>query len=182
MGPSVNYNINKSFPAYPLPFTVNMALAYTGTLWAKDSMPLCKINAEIRADREIVKVDSGKSPASFVEALATEWPHDSLNRWPDEINCHAGIEAIWLNTLCYRVGILIDQAGKRFETHYGAGLRLFNHVQLDWYMIHSPSGYMKTFAGGEGSNGARDKQSGFSITVTRLFSWKTTDKDWFKQP
>jgi hypothetical protein len=159
-----------------------MALAYTGTLWAKDSMPLCKINAEIRADREIVKVDSGKSPASFIEALATEWPHDSLNRWPDEINLHAGIEAIWLNTLCYRVGILIDQAGKRFETHYGVGLRLFNHVQLDWYMIHSPSGYMKTFAGGEGSNGARDKQSGFSITVTRLFSWKTTDKDWFKQP
>jgi len=180
MGPNVSYLKHGGWD--PLPFTINMALAYTGTVWAKDSVPLCKINAEVRADREIVHTDSVKSPQPFWQALSTSWPNDSLHYWPDEINWHAGVEAVWLNTVCYRAGILIDQVGKRFETHYGAGLRFFNHFQFDWYMINSPSGYMKSFFGGEGSNGSRHKQCGYSITMTRLFSWKAGDAEWFKKP
>jgi hypothetical protein len=47
----------------------------------------------------------------------------------EEINWHAGFEATFANMVSLRHGYFFAIAGRRFESHWGIGVRLFDHFQ-----------------------------------------------------
>jgi hypothetical protein len=140
-----------------LPLVLNMALAYTGEILRDDSVSIFAYAGEIRAEKELAQNSDRK----------VQW--------------NIGGEATFFNTASLRTGILFDRSGTRYEWHMGAGLRVYNHFQLDGYFIRSPEGFMKKISGSEGSSGFRDGQIGISLTLFRLFSWNPGDATWWKK-
>lgn len=182
MGPSIHYISPQD--ADPIPFTINLALAYKNTFMIKN-FHFLDVNAEVRADREIVKNYPDKQSDPFYVALYTGFLNDTSSttkeQW-QEVNWHAGAEVTFANTFSLRNGWLIDIAGRRYETHLGFGFRIYDHFQWDFSYIYSPEGYMKGLFTSDGSNGARDGQWSTSITFFRVGSWSSTDGKWFLKP
>jgi hypothetical protein len=63
---------------------------------------------------------------------------------------------------------MYDYAGRREEFHWGLGLSLLNHFDLDWYRIESEKTYV-----------ARDKQWGLSLSVRNPFVFEERDYRWY---
>ncbi|HMD69538.1 MAG TPA: PorV/PorQ family protein [Chitinivibrionales bacterium] len=183
MGPSVYY-IN-SQESDPIPFTINLAFAYKNTFMIKD-FHFLDVNAEVRAEREIVKNYPDKQPDPFYVAMYTGLLNDkedypTLQSNFKAINLHAGAEVTFANTGSIRWGLLSDVPGQRFEAHLGFGFRVYDHIQWDFSYIYAPEGFMKNVFP-PGANGARDGQISTSITFFRVGSWSAKDGKWFLKP
>jgi hypothetical protein len=180
MGPAIFY-VSQS-EKDPIPFTMNAALAYKKDfLFGK--VLIGRLRTEVRANREIVKNYADKPPDPFYKALYTDLLHDTSSTFQqelDEINWHIGVEYTILNSVSLRDGYLFDKVGKRFEHHYGIGLRLLNHFQLDWACIFSPERYLAGLFESEGANGSRHGQWRVSFTYSRMFDWCDNDKTWWR--
>jgi hypothetical protein len=180
MGPSIFYISREE--SDPLPFTVNLALAYQDEFFV-ENFKLLKLSVELRANREVVKTYPDKNPDPFWTAIYTDLINDpsmTSQQEFEEINWHAGIEATFANMVSLRHGYLFDITGRRFEWHWGIGVRLFNHFQYDFSAIFSPEGYMKGLFGiPDGSNGSRHGQYNMTFTFFRMGNWKPHDRKWF---
>jgi hypothetical protein len=180
MGPSVYY-IDRS-EADPIPFTINLALAYQDEFFI-GNFKLLKLSSEIRADREVVKTYPDRQPDPFWKAIYTDLVNDpdmTTGEEFEETNWHLGFESTFANTFSVRNGFLFDMAGKRFETHFGIGVRIYDHFQWDFSTIYSPEGYLKGFYGlPEGSNGSRHGQYHLTFTFLRMGNWSPHDGTWF---
>jgi hypothetical protein len=186
MGPAIFY-VSES-EKDPIPFTINLGLAYTHD-FNIGNLQIGQIRTEVRADREVVKNYFDKPPDPFWKAIWTDLIHDTtalpdttrsrLDNELDEINWHLGVEYTILNSLSLREGFLFDRMGKRFEHHFGIGLRILNHFELDWGMIYAPEGYMRGLFENEGSNGSRHGQWRISFTYIRGFDWRDADRTWW---
>jgi hypothetical protein len=185
MGPSVSYF--DSAKSDPIPFTVNLAVAYKKE-FEVEGVKFVGVAGEFRFDREIVKNHTKGNPDPFYKAVWTDFLFD-----PDEtpkfellqINRHYGGEITFFNTLSLRMGYLIDIVGERYESHHGFGIKLFNHLSFDRAIIYSPAGYGRTYAQRygswkEGSSGARDGQWQWSFTAKRLLNWSVDDLLWWQ--
>jgi|WetSurMetagenome_2_1015567.scaffolds.fasta_scaffold00051_34 hypothetical protein len=181
MGPAIYYVSEEE--SDPIPFTVNLALAYQNAFMI-ENFHFLDVSAELRADREIVKNYPDKQPDPFYVAVYTGLlndPSTTMQEKIDAINWHAGAEVTFANTGSLRAGYLIDVAGKRYEAHVGFGFKVFNHFQWDFSYIHAPEGYLKgPFP--DGANGARDGQWSTSITFFRVGAWSPSDGKWWLKP
>lgn len=180
MGPSISYGGSPD-QADPIPFTINLALAYKNS-FSVASFHLLDVSAEVRADREIVMNYPDKAPDPFYVAISTGLINDksetAKEKW-DEINWHAGVECTFANTFSLRQGFLVDIIGQRYETHVGVGAKCLDHFQFDFSYIVSPEGYMKGVFDNFGSTGARDGQWNLTFTFFRMFNWSPHDIRWF---
>jgi hypothetical protein len=182
MGPNIFYISQQEQD--PIPFTLNMALAYSKDFIQDDDIVISQVRAEVRTDRVIVKNHLDQPPDPFWEAISTGFLHDTSTTFReqlDEFNVHLGAEYTLFNTLSLRSGFLYDDVGARVENHLGFGIKLFNHFQLDQYWIYSPEGYLGWLFHNQGSNGARDGQWGINFTFFNMFKWNSTDKTWWKK-
>jgi hypothetical protein len=179
MGPTIYYVSQTE--SDPLPFTINLALAYQNSFFI-ENFHFLDVSAEVRADREIVKNYPDKQPDPFYKAiftgLITDTSETIQQKW-NEINWHAGVECTFANAFSLRQGILIDVIGRRYETDFGLGIKLYNHFQFDFSYIISPEGYMKGLFDNEGANGSRDGQWNLTCTFFRMFNWGPHDRWWF---
>jgi hypothetical protein len=178
MGPNIFY-ISRD-QADPIPFTVNLALAYKDKFNIAD-LPVLEACAELRADREIVKNYPDRQPDPFYKAIFTGLFNDTSQTVAqkfEEINWHLGCEVSFARIVSLREGLLIDPAGRRFEHHFGFGLSAYDHFQWDFSFIYSPEGYMKGLFP-EGSTGARNGQCNFTFTFFRMFNWSKADGKWW---
>jgi hypothetical protein len=186
MGPSIYYMDESE--REPIPFTLNLAGAYKNDFTVNEEWPV-SVAAELRLDREIVKNYPSMDPDPFYTAFWTDFLHNtdqSASTQIQLINEHLGCEVTGLNTFSLRNGILIDVLGCRYEYRLGLGIRILNHLSLDWGYICSPDGFMKGFsrfvAGYQqmGSTGARDGQWQISLSAFRLLNWSDDDFDWWR--
>jgi hypothetical protein len=186
MGPAIYY-VDET-EKDPIPFTVNLAGAYKNIFTVNDEWPV-SVAAELRLDREIVKRYTDKDPDPFYKAIWTDLLHDADESPSAEIqliNEHLGWEITGLNTLSFRNGFLIDVMGCRYEFHFGLGIQVLNHLNLDWGYICAPEGFMKGFARfladsrQTGNSGARHGQWQISLTGFNLFNWSDDDFKWWR--
>jgi hypothetical protein len=185
MGPAIYY-INPD-NSDPIPFTINLALAYKSEVII-DDLRFLGIAGEFRLDREVVKNYIDRRPDPFYKALWTDLLHDKDETAKFElqqINEHLGGEITILNTVSLRSGFLIDLVGERYEQTFGLGLNFLNHISLNFGFIHSPEGHMKEFSRlfdphKTGSSGARDGQYRISFTWNRFTCQTPDDFEWWK--
>jgi hypothetical protein len=182
MGPSIYYVTQSE--SDPIPFTINLALAYKNS-FSVSGFHLLDVNAEFRAEREIVKNYPDKQPDPFYVAVWTGMLDDksdypTLQSNLEEINCHIGGEVTFANTFSLRHGFLLD-VGRRYETHLGFGIRIYDHFQWDFAYIISPEGYFRGIFP-DGSNGSRDGQWTTTFTFFRIGSWSPADGKWWLKP
>ncbi|MGA2506996.1 MAG: PorV/PorQ family protein [Chitinispirillaceae bacterium] len=186
MGPAVYY-VDAS-ESDPIPFTLNLAVAYKNTFFIEDALPFT-VAGELRLDREITKEYSDRRPDPFYKALWTDFLHntsESASTQVQRINEHLGGEITFLNTVSLRNGFLIDIIGARYEYHVGLGIQILNHFSLDLGDIYSPEGYMKNFSrflagpGQTGATGARWGQWQISLTAFSLLHWSDDDQYWWR--
>jgi hypothetical protein len=189
MGPAVWYTDPDDRD--PIPFTINLALAYKNRFTDLDLPFPCAVEGECRLDREIVTNNGDGNPPSFLQAIWSDWLHDTAQgettvaEQLQEFVEHLGGELSFYNTLSLRMGYLIDITGQRYERHWGFGVNIFNHFTFDFSEIYSPEEYIpwivQTFDPNlQGSSGARDKQWQISLTLTRALMWKESDWEWWK--
>jgi hypothetical protein len=167
--------------ALPIPFTVNLALAYKDQFSIR-GFPLLEICAEFRADREIEKRNKYGEPDPFYKAIFTGLFLDTSLTVASKleiINWHCGYEIKFGRTFAAREGILIDPAGGRYEHHFGFGLSLYDHFQWDFSFIYAPEGYLKGLCGQGSATGARHGQWNTSISFFRIASWSQADGKWW---
>jgi hypothetical protein len=180
MGPNIFYISHDQ--SDPIPFTINTAIAYKDAFHVQN-ITLFELAAELRTDIEVVKNYRDKSPDPFWKALNTGLINDtsmSMVEKYKEISWHPGFEATFFNTVSIRQGFLIDRAGQRYESHWGYGVKLFNHFQIDFSYIYSPEGYLRWMFR-EGSSGARDGQWQLTTTYFRIANWSEKDMTWWKK-
>jgi hypothetical protein len=178
MGPSVFYISREE--ADPLPFTINLALAYKNS-FSVSNFHLFDLCAELRADREIVKNYPDRRPDPFYIAIFTGLINDTSRTVAqkfEEVNWHCGYDVTFAQTFSLREGFFIDPAGRRFEHHFGFGVSIYDHFQWDFAFIYSPEGYMKGIFP-DGSTGARQGQWNFTFTFFRMFNWSQADGKWW---
>jgi len=187
MGPPILYGDRDQ--ADPIPFTMNWALAFTDSI-VPDNKLLWIFAAEFRMDREFAKNYIDRDPDPFYEAIFTDWGDATFGENMQEIQYHLGGEAILLNTFIGRLGFLLDWIGERYELTWGIGLKLFNHMQFDFSVIHSPEGYFSKFnrdifnvsrndSHAEGSYGIRHMQPRFSFSFFSAGLWSMSDRIWW---
>jgi hypothetical protein len=182
MGPNIFYITEQEQD--PIPFTVSMALAYSKDFLTASGIIIAQVRAEIRTDREIVKNYIDKPPDPFWTAIYTDLLHDTSKTFKqqiDEFDLHSGAEITLFNTLSLRYGFLLDDIGRRYENHWGFGVKVFNHFQFDLYWIYSPEGYLSWLFHSDGSNGSRHLQSGINFTYFNMFKWTDADHTWWKK-
>lgn len=93
IGPAIYLtNIDVSIP-HPLPFTINLAFAYTDVFFLKNNREL-SLNSEFRMDREIATTHYGEEPDPFYKALSTDFKDKTFSENIKEINFHLGLELI----------------------------------------------------------------------------------------
>jgi hypothetical protein len=180
MGPNIFYISHDQ--SDPIPFTINTAIAYKDDFCFQD-IKIFGLAAELLSNIEVVKNHTDKSPDPFWKAIHTGLLHDtsmSITEKFDEINWHHGIEATFFNTVSLRQGFLIDRAGQRYESHWGYGVKLFNHFQIDFSYIFSPEGYLRWMFR-EGSSGARHGQWQLTTTYFRIANWGEKDMTWWRK-
>jgi len=181
MGPNIFYISQQEED--PIPFTLNMALAYSRDFVADNGITVSQVRAEIRTNRVIEKNYVDQPPDLFYTAIYTGFIHDTSSTFKEQLgafNVHLGAEYTLFNTFSIRSGFLYDDAGLRVENHWGFGIELFNHFQLDQYWIYSPEGYLGWLFHNGGSNGARDGQWGINFTFFNIFKWTAADHTWWK--
>jgi hypothetical protein len=182
MGPSIYYiDPEKSDP---LPFTINLALAFKHE-WIIEGIRYLAFAGEFRMDKEFVKTYIDRKPDPFYKALFTDFADEPLKRELWQINEHIGGELTFLNTVSLRGGFLIDLMGERYEQTFGLGINVFNHFSFNSSIIISPEGYMKEFASRfdphkTGASGARHLQYRFSFAWNRFGCHKPGDAEWWK--
>lgn len=182
MGPSIWY-IDKS-ARDPIPFTLNAAIGYVHKN-QKNETRFLKFSTELRLDKELVVNHWDGKPDPFLKALFTDMANESPSFEFQEINYHLGAEALFYNTIAYRQGILFDYIGERYEMHFGIGISLLNHLNLDISYIYAPVGYLKNTLrkfdkNKDGANGLRDGQVQVSFVVDAVARWTKEDKCWWK--
>jgi hypothetical protein len=187
MGPSIYYMDESERD--PIPFTLNLAGAYKTDFIVNDDLPV-SVAAELRLDREIVKNYADKNPDPFYKAFWTDFLHntdESVSVQIRRVNGHLGWEITGLNTLSLRNGFLMDVLGCRYELSWGLGIRILNHLSLDWGYIYSPENFMSGFSRfltgykQMGSTGARQGQWQISLTAFRLLNWNDDDDfNWWR--
>jgi hypothetical protein len=185
MGPPIYYIDPEKLD--PIPFTINLALAYKNELLI-EGLRFFAVAGEFRADREVVKNYIDRKPDPFYKAIWTDLLKDkdetaAFELW--QFNEHLGGEMTVLNTLSWRNGYLVDVVGERYEYHYGIGVSVLNHLSLDFGNIYSPEGFMKGFARlfdshKTGASGARNNQWQISLTLSRALYWNDNDFEWWK--
>jgi hypothetical protein len=175
MGPQVYY-IDKS-SRNPLPFAINLALAYQNTFTFLEPITI-SLESESRLDKECISHNNDGFAYPFIKALIKDWPNHTFK----EINYHSGIEVGLNNSLYFRNGFLIDIQGVRYEHTYGLGLNIFNHLTFDWSVIYAPKDYMKGIFDNKGASGARHKQMRWSLSLNNLLYWNESDYKWYRLP
>lgn len=185
LGQSVSYIFQPGFydQYEEIPFTLNLALAYSKDFIADNGVTISQVKAEIRTDRKIVKnyIDGPSDP--FWKAISTGFLHDTSTTFRDQLDefiVHLGAEYTLFNTLSLRSGFLYDDAGERIENHWGFGIKALNHFQCDYYWIFSPEGYLGWLFHNQGSNGSRNYQWGINFTFFNIFKWTDADRTWWK--
>lgn len=181
MGPSIQYEDGYKGP---IPFTLNLAIGIRHEIPCK-KLNLFQIAWETRLSKELVVFHEDQNPDPFYKAFFTDWTDSPFNKELQQINYNSGVEIGVLNTGYFRHGYLIDIAGERYELHWGIGMSLFNHLNFDFGIIHSPEGYMKNFArnfnkDSEGASGARDAQWQISSSFYNLNFWSSRDRHWWR--
>jgi hypothetical protein len=185
MGPPIYYIDPEKLD--PIPFTINLALAYKNE-WIIDGLRYLAVAGEFRTDREVVKNYIDKHPDPFYTALWTDLFHDKDETAAFEFqqfNEHLGGEITLLNTVSLRGGYLFDWVGERYEFHYGFGMQILNHLSLEWGNIYSPEGFLKETLQSidkrkTGASGARHNQYQISLTLSRALYWDDWDLEWWK--
>ena len=166
-------------PSNPLPFMINIAMAYQDTVIRYVRGPILTLAGEVRLEREFVKNYADRKPDPFYTAIVTSVQHQNFKEFVNSINYHYGIEATMFNIGSIRFGFLNDAEGTRYELHYGMGVKLFNHFQIDWSAIYSPEGAFRMADNSEGATGARHGQLAVTVTMFRIFNWRKSDWNWF---
>lgn len=161
MGPPVRYVSRED--ADPLPFSVNAAIAFTNNRHTGTS-PFVNFRSELRASRQFVKNHLDKRPDPFFLAIYTDWKDESTRANLSEIQYSAGTEWTVANVLSYRIGVLVDKVGRRYELHWGLGYHTPGGWGIDWYYIHAPEGSPRFLPAHKAATGARNGQWGVSAT------------------
>ncbi|MGB7568659.1 MAG: PorV/PorQ family protein, partial [Chitinivibrionales bacterium] len=154
MGPNIFYISQQE--QNPIPFTINMALAYSQNFITDNNIIISQVRAEIRTNREIVKNYIDKQPDPFWTAIYTDLLHDTSKTFKqqlDEFALHLGAEYTLFNTLSLRSGFLLDDFDRLYENHWGFGLKILNHFQFDYYWLYAPESYLGWLFHSQGNNG-----------------------------
>jgi hypothetical protein len=160
MGPGIYYIDPEKKD--PLPFTINLALAYHRPV-IKNAPQLLDINAELRLHREFVRNYLDRHPDPFYRAIRSDWNDATFRQNMKEFEYNFGIEITTLNSVKLRFGQKINRLGELYELHMGAGMST-TFGELDWYYIHAPEGFMKWAFDNDGATGARNGQYGITAT------------------
>ena len=188
MGPPIFYISEEEKD--PIPFTMNLALAYKGE-FDIESVRFFQVCAEIRLAREIATARAYGDPDPFYKAIFTDVGRKNFKENLSETNILLGGEETLVNTISVREGFLFDYIGQRYEFHWGFGLKLFDHGQLDMYSISSREGFFApiiqhfvsdtTDDHRHGSWGVRDWQTGISFSFFKLGEWIQHDLAWWEK-
>jgi hypothetical protein len=167
----------------PIPFTLNTAVAFKRRIVTHGVEPV-RFAGELRLDKELVINHFDGKPAPFYKALVVAPFDEPFGEELQSINYHVGGEFWIFNIGCLRTGFLFDYLGERYESTYGLGLNLFNHIRGDYSFIYAPEGYKKEFLRQfdpekEGATGARDGQWRLTVTYTGFGKWSETDRHWW---
>lgn len=177
MGPPVYYITYEN--ADPIPFFINLAIAYDDVVLRFGNLPVLQIAGEIRFEREFVKNNKDKRPDPFFMAVYTSVENQNIAQLSNSIIGHYGIEATLFDCASFRAGFLEDIDGVRFEARYGFGIKILNHFVADWYIIDSHEGAFKGMGGNpDGATGARDHQYGYSVSFITALKWSVSDLGW----
>jgi hypothetical protein len=183
MGPSIFYISRQE--QEPIPFTLNAALAYSKDFITENNIIISQVEAEIRTDREIIKNYVDKPPDAFWTAIYTGLLHDTSKTFKqqlDEFNLHFGVEYTLFNTISLRSGFLLEDVNRRYENHWGVGIKILNHFQFDYYWIYAPASYLDWLFNSDGNRGFNHLNWGFNLTFFNMFKWNDADHTWWKKP
>jgi hypothetical protein len=167
MGPAAYFGDADN--ASPVPFTVDIALAYESRPLTR-ALPWLRIRSEYRLSRFFKKTYDDKPPDPFYRALLTDPRDEDLKTFFTTMGHHLGWELSLFNTLHLRQGLHLEQLSYGYredQFHWGVGLSLFNHIRFDLSFIHPL--YDHGVARGQAQ-----------LSLERALVWDKSDRRWWR--
>jgi hypothetical protein len=162
MGPSIWYVTPEE--SYPLPFTGRIGVGYKHE-FCTSYLSVAQLSMEYSINHEFSHRDGFPGePDPFYKALFSE------DHFPEELIHNTGCEIKIFRTGAARIGFLNDPAGRRRDLHWGFGVSLFNHFDVDWHIVGSLNNSL-----------ARARSWGYSFSFWNMFNFKPADLQWWRK-
>jgi len=140
MGINIHY-IDENI-ADPLPFAINIALAYKRPS-SYYTRRLLNFTGEIRLSRIFVENKGDGKPDPFYKAIWTDLARDSTEKSDTPTMLRFGSEWTFVNTFSLRIGYLLDIENHLIGRHQGLGLKISPAISFDWYQVYASMGHME---------------------------------------
>ena len=156
----------KDFDISNVPRMINTAIGYCNLISIHEKINILSIAVEINGNvifREeryyYFFVEHGNLIPYLGTNINTEVKQEVYGR------LNIGLETLVLNSLSFRIGYVNGSQFKENEFHYGFGLRLFNHINIDYYKGEDPL--------------FKEDIYQFTISINNLLKWDKNDLKWW---